>query len=139
MFFEGAFHAAGLPLDYRNFSVRVAEQQLPRLVTRLRAVPPAAVAALQRNALWVRDYFVYKDMYNPDAANRRRLLGSGRVGQDAFLLLAKALEARARALGHLKAPEAPPPVEERAAGGGRGQVPWWAVGAERATALTVES
>ena len=105
MFFEGAFHAAGLPLDYRNFSVRVAEQQLPRLVTRLRAVPPAAVAALQRNALWVRDYFVYKDMYNPSAKYRKELLNAGRPEQDAFLLLTLALEHRARKLGRLREPE----------------------------------
>ena len=113
MFFEGAFGLAGLPLDYANFSVRLAEAELPQLVQRLRAIPPAAVAAMQRAVLWVRDYFVYKDMYNPNADDRAELLASGRRGQDAFLLLTKALEARARALGRLRSPPA--------AGG----APWW--------------
>ena len=71
-------------------------------------------SAVQRAVLWVRDYFVYKDMYNPNADDRAELLASGRRGQDAFLLLTKALEARARALGRLRSP---PP----AAGG----APWW--------------
>ena len=85
----------------------------------LRALPPAKVAAMQRAVLWVRDYFVYKDVYNPDAANRRRLLASGRPGQDAFLLLVKALEARARGLGRLHGA----PADERHASG----LPQWAV------------
>ena len=114
MFFEGALAAVGANIDYANFSVRLAEAELPRLVQRLRAIPPAAVAAMQRAVLWVRDYFVYKDMYNPNADDRAELLASGRRGQDAFLLLTKALEARARALGRLRSP---PP----AAGG----APWW--------------
>ena len=119
MFFEGAFTEAGLPLDYASFSVRIAEAELPRLVAILRAVPPAKVAAMQRAVLWVRDFFVYKDMYNPDAANRRRLLASGRPGQDAFLLLVKVLEARARGLGRLHGA----PADERHASG----LPQWAV------------
>ena len=53
---------------------------------------------MQRLVLKVRDFFVYKDMYNPNARYRRELLETGRPGQDAFLLLAKALEAKARAL-----------------------------------------
>ena len=85
----------------------------------LRAVPPAKVAAMQRAVLWVRDYFVYKDVYNPDAANRRRLLASGRPGQDAFLLLVKALEARARGLGRLHGA----PADARHASG----LPQWAI------------
>ena len=32
MFFEGSFSASGLPIDYANFSVRIAEQDLPNLV-----------------------------------------------------------------------------------------------------------
>ena len=67
----------------------------------LRAVPPAKVAAMQRAVLWVRDYFVYKDMYNPSASSRAELLSAGRPRQDAFLLIALALEGRARALGKL--------------------------------------
>ena len=53
--------------------------------------------------MWVRDYFVYKDMFNPNAQERAELIQAGRPGQDAFLLLALALEARARALGKLPA------------------------------------
>ena len=99
--------------------MRVPEVQLPSLVAILRAVPPAKLAAMQRAVLWVRDYFVYKDMYNPDAANRCRLLASGRPDQDAFLLLTKALEARARGLGRLGGVSA----DERHASG----LPRWAV------------
>lgn len=101
MFFEGSFAAAGLPLDYSNFSVRLAEADLPRLVQVLRAVPQHMVLRMRRAVLWVRDYFIYKDMYNPDEGSRAQLLGHGRPGQDAFLLLALNLEARARALGRL--------------------------------------
>ena len=57
------------------------------------------VARMQRHALWVRDFFVYKDMYNPDGPGRRDLLRRGRSGHDGFLMLAKALETKARALG----------------------------------------
>jgi hypothetical protein len=101
MFFEGAFAAAGLPMDYANFSVRIAEAELHNLVPILKAVPPARVRRMRRVVLWLRDYFVYKDMYNPSPTSRRQLLASGREGQDAFLLLTLALEARARALGRL--------------------------------------
>jgi len=97
MFFEGSLHESGLPLDYANFSLRLREVELPQLVTRLRAVTPATIRRLRRAALWVRDYFVYKDMYNPSREERRQLLDMGRPGQDAFLLLARTLEARARA------------------------------------------
>ena len=41
-------------------------------------------------------------MYSPDADERRELLKAGRPNQDAFLLLALALEARARSLGRLQ-------------------------------------
>ena len=102
MFFEGAFEAAGLGLDYADFSVRIAERDLPDLVTTLRAIPPARVAVMRRKVLLLRDYFVYKDMYSPSASHRKAMLALGRPGQDAFLLLALALEARARALGVLK-------------------------------------
>ena len=87
---------------YANFSIRLAEAELPLLVQKLKQVPPAQIARLRAAALWVRDYFIYKDMYNPSAGNRKELLGIGRPRQDAFLLLALALEARARNLGKLK-------------------------------------
>ena len=32
MFFEGSFAAAGLPFDYANFSLRLPEVELPRLL-----------------------------------------------------------------------------------------------------------
>ena len=101
MFLEGAFTEAGLPLDYASFSLRLMESDLPRLVKVLRAVPPARIRELRRAALWARDYFVYKDMYNPSASSRTELLGAGRPGQDAFLLITLALEGRARSLGKL--------------------------------------
>ena len=50
MFFEGAFEAAGLGFDYADFSVRIAERDLPDLVTTLRAIPPARVAVRSVNA-----------------------------------------------------------------------------------------
>ncbi len=53
----------------------------------------------------VRDYFVYKDAYAPYTYQRKALLETGRRGQDAFLLLALALEARARSLGKLVEPQ----------------------------------
>ena len=102
MFFEGSFADAGLPIDYANFSIRLSEAELPQLVQRLRAVPPERVVALRRAGLWVRDYFIYKDMFNPKADERRGLLATGRPKQDAFLLLALALESRARTLGKLR-------------------------------------
>jgi hypothetical protein len=105
MFLESAFHDAGLPFDYADFSIRLAEAELPDLVKVLRAVPPAAVERMRKLVLWVRDYFIYKDMYNPSAPSRRELTSAGRPGQDAFLLITLALEARARALGKLVEPE----------------------------------
>ncbi|KAL3929510.1 MAG: hypothetical protein SGPRY_001931 [Prymnesium sp.] len=101
MFFEGAFEKLQLGLTYHDFSVRVAEKDLPSLVQILRSIPPGRISSMRSNVLLVRDYFVYKDMYNPSAQNRRKLLSHGRQGQDAFLLLALALETRARALGRL--------------------------------------
>jgi len=101
MFFEGAFALAGLGIDYDDFSVRVQEDKLHELLEVLAAVPEAEVRRMQENVLLVRDYFVYKDVYNPDAEKRAKLLAKGRPGQDAFLLLALALEARASALGKL--------------------------------------
>ena len=53
---------------------------------------------MRRVVMWLRDYFVYKDMYNPSRDGRRQLLQMGRPGQDGFLLLAKALEERALTL-----------------------------------------
>ena len=104
MFLEGAFTEAGLPgFDYASFSLRLMEADLPDLVKVLRAVPRRRIEELRRAALWARDYFVYKDMYSPDADERRELLKAGRPNQDAFLLLAMALEARARDLGRLPA------------------------------------
>jgi hypothetical protein len=105
MFLESAFHDAGLPFDYADFSIRLAEAELPDLVKVLRAVPPAAVERMRKLVLWVRDYFIYKDMYNPSAPSRRELTSAGRPGQDAFLLITLALEARARALGKLIEPD----------------------------------
>lgn len=105
MFFEGAFALVGLGIDYPDFSVRLPEARLHELVDVLVAIPEHEVRRLQANALLVRDYFVYKDMYNPphrgDRHTRADLLAAGRPGQDAFLLLALALEARARAIGKL--------------------------------------
>jgi hypothetical protein len=126
MFLEGALGAAGLGFDYEAFSVRVAEGELDKLLDKLGALPPDRVVAMRRAVLRVRDYFVYKvplaeqprssrhdtpapstispssqDMYNPSRDNRAALLGEGQRGQDAFLLLALALEERARSLGKL--------------------------------------
>ena len=55
MFFEGAFHASGLEIDYADFSVRVREADLRQLMSILRAVPPARIVKMRRAALWVRD------------------------------------------------------------------------------------
>ncbi len=103
MFLEGAFDAAGLSFDYEAFSVRVPEDAIPTMLSRLDAIPPAKVVEMRRAVLRVRDYFVYKDMYNPDAQDRRVLLREGQQGQDAFLLIALTLEERARRLGKLPA------------------------------------
>ncbi len=121
MFFEGAFRSVGLDVDYDGFSLRVAESALPDLVATLRAVPRRRVVAMRALCLWLRDYFVYKDMYNPSAAERAELLGKGRPNQDAFLLLALALEARARSLGRLpSAAEAWKPRSRRMLGAAPG-------------------
>ena len=98
MFLQGAFAAVGAGIDYANFSITLPEAELPRLLEHLDAVTPAQLAAYQRTLLWVRDYFVYKDLYSPYRFVRRELLGRGRANQDAFMLLALALEARARSL-----------------------------------------
>lgn len=98
MFFEGAFAAVGLGVDYDDFSVRLLESELPLLPQRLSAIPAARVSRMQRAGLRLRDYFVWKDVYNPDAADRRDLLTMGREGHDAFLLLVAALEVRAKQL-----------------------------------------
>jgi len=105
MFFEGAFAESGLDFDYSAFSIRLAEADLPEMVNILLAVPAAKVLAMRRNVLKVRDYFIYKDMYNPDRFERSKLLAAGRAGQDGFLMLTLALEARARRLGVLSEPE----------------------------------
>jgi len=101
MFFEGAFGASGMGFDYADFSVRIAEAQLHTLVDVLAAIPKKRVLQLRRVVMHVRDYFIYKDMYNPSKEHRARLLRLGRPKQDAFLLLALGLEAKARALGKL--------------------------------------
>jgi hypothetical protein len=109
MFFEGAFALVGLGIDFPDFSVRLPEARLHELVDVLLAIPEPEVRRLQANALLVRDYFIYKDMYpglyntphaKPQHA-RADLLAAGRPGEDAFLLLALALEVRARAIGTL--------------------------------------
>ena len=53
MFFEGAFREAGLAIEYADFSVRLAEAQLPQLVQMLLDIPRERVVALRRTALWV--------------------------------------------------------------------------------------
>ena len=117
---SGAFAAAGLGFDYDDFSVRVAENALRSLTATLKAIPKARVVEMRRKVLLIRDYFVYKDMYAPDAAERRALLAAGRQNQDAFLLLAMALEARARDLGRLpKAVEAWRPRNRKLLGVGK--------------------
>jgi len=82
-------------LDYPDFSVRIREAELPRMVEILMAIPASRVAQLQRAGLRVRDFFVYKDMYNPNQADRQALLASGVPGHDAFVLIIAALESRA--------------------------------------------
>ena len=84
-----------------DFSVRLNESELPLLLTRLEVISRRDVLRMQRFVLRARDYFVYKDMYNPDARERHALLSSGHAGHDAFLLLTKALEAKARRLGRI--------------------------------------
>ena len=60
-------------------------------------VIPCYAPAVRQVVRRVADYFIYKDMYNPNAADRRRLLASGQPGKDGFFLLAKTLAARAEA------------------------------------------
>ena len=95
MFFEGAFTDAGLGLDYANFSIRIPEAELPSLLDVLGNISQDRVMDLRKAALSVRDYFIYKDMYNPSAESRRNLLETGMAFKDAFWLLIRALEARA--------------------------------------------
>eukprot|EP00965_Chrysotila_dentata_P092671 3058912-Pleurochrysis_carterae.AAC.1 len=119
MFFEGQFSAAGLDLDYSDFSVRrhacrflkqrvlnsltaafavrIAEKDLPQMVQRLKAISTPRVRQMQRNVRAVADFFVYKDMYNPSRKDRHWLLQKGEP-HDAFYLIAKALERRASQL-----------------------------------------
>lgn len=54
MFFEGAFAASGLNIDYANFSIRLAEAELPDLVRVLLAVPHERVIAMRRAVLYAR-------------------------------------------------------------------------------------
>ena len=49
--------------------------------------------------LWVRDYFVYKDLWSSYRYMRHEVMSRGRVGHDAFLMLALGLEGRARQMG----------------------------------------
>ena len=101
MFFQGAFSEAGMDIEYEDFSVRVPEKDVLKLADILSAIPLERVQRLHKNTLIARDYFVYKDMYNPNRHIRKKLLEEGRPHQDAFLLLTLNLEARARALGKL--------------------------------------
>ena len=99
MFFEGAFSLAGAPeLEYSSFSLRLPEAELPRVLEALDAVTAPRLRAMQAAALRVRDYFVYKDMYNPDVEDRKQLLETGARGRDAFWLIARSLLVRARAV-----------------------------------------
>ena len=61
--------------------LRPYHSQLPSLVQRLRAVPADKIVRMRGLVLWARDYFVYKDMFNPNANLRRELLASGRPKQ----------------------------------------------------------
>ena len=106
MFWESALAEVGLGVDYADFSLRLPEVRLPQLIMTLRAVSAARVRSMRALCMKLRDYFIYKDMYNPEAAHRMQLLATGRRGQDGFLLLALALEARARSLGKLPADDA---------------------------------
>mmetsp|Transcript_22789 Transcript_22789/g.69724 ORF Transcript_22789/g.69724 Transcript_22789/m.69724 type:complete len:121 (+) Transcript_22789:2478-2840(+) len=102
MFNEGAFELVGAPeLDFDQFSVRIVEAQLPELLQILDAVPLHQLRKMQEATLRVRDYFVYKDIFSPYRYMRNGLLSKGLEGQDALLLLALSLEARARDVGKL--------------------------------------
>lgn len=107
MFLEGVFETAGMGFDYQNFSIRIPEAEQHELVKRLSEIPTRRVLKMQRLVGRVRDYFVYKDMYNPNTLDRRRLLSLGRSDHDAFLMIIKGLEARARAIGVRVPPSAP--------------------------------
>lgn len=99
MFFEGVFKAAGFGFDYEDFSVRIAEAEQHKMLDRLSAISLQKIGRMQQLILRIRDFFVYKDMYNPNSPDRHSLLGMGQPGYDAFLLLTKALEVKARATG----------------------------------------
>ena len=101
MFFEGIFRRVGAKLDYDDFSIRIPERELPNLMEHLDGITPAMLAKYQRNVLWVRDYFVYKDVWSSYRYVRKDLMGRGRAGHDAFLMLALGLEARAHQIGAL--------------------------------------
>ena len=101
MFFEGIFDLVGAGMDYSDFSLRVPESELPRLLEHLDAVSPARLAKLQTAVIRARDYFVYKDVWSRYRYMRAEIMSRGRAGQDAFLMLALGLEARARRLGAL--------------------------------------
>jgi len=60
---------------------------------------------MQKTLHLARDYFVWKEVYSPYRYHRKDFLAAGRPGQDAFLLLTLALEAKARALGRLPGDE----------------------------------
>eukprot|EP00965_Chrysotila_dentata_P059660 1979150-Pleurochrysis_carterae.AAC.2 len=98
---QGVFGTVGLGYDYSDFSVRLAEADLPKLVDVLTGIPLRRIKAMRKVVMHVRDYFVYKDMYNPSKQNREELLSRGRPNQDGFLIIALGLEARARALGRI--------------------------------------
>ena len=80
MFFEGIFNLVGAELDYDDFSIRIPEHELPRLLEHLDEVTPAQFAKYQRNVLWVRDYFVYKELWSTCRYMRKELMGRGRAG-----------------------------------------------------------
>ena len=99
MFFESVFSAVGLDVDYDDFSVRVGEGELPLLVQRLKAIPNERRVAMRRLVLRLRDYFVYKDMYNPHAADRAtRTSASNRPNCRVGRAIARDLRASSRAL-----------------------------------------
>ncbi|KAL1519387.1 hypothetical protein AB1Y20_022912 [Prymnesium parvum] len=108
MFFEGIFSLVGAKLDYADFSIRVPEGDLPRLLEYLDSVSHEQLMRYQRNVLWVRDYYVYKDLWSSYRFVRKELMSRGRAGQDAFLMLALALEGRARTIGTLVPLDATP-------------------------------
>ena len=102
MFFEGVFDLVGAELGYPDFSIRLRESELPRLLDHLDAISPLQLRRYQRNILLVRDYFIYKDLWTVRPHIRTELVGRGAAGQDAFLMLALALEGKARQIGALR-------------------------------------